>query len=532
MRKRALVNRVMGARAAVAALTLSAGFSVAGAQSSIYAQAPLPAPHNGALRERFSAVDRILNALTYLDAARYEALWSDSARAPGRLEGADYTRVTSDLLNDPPRLPATLGILAPSLSRSVPEIIATLEWTDVVTRQAYDALAVGTADRVGRIAELMAYYRTRGDLAISAKPKSVDALDAQFYSLAFRRRYPKFNGLIWASRWLELSLYEALVVSETPAERHRMTVAAVQRFQTLLSGSPETAPYLLPLAPVVAPAFTQRYPELAAVLDNKHMLQDVMADILVSREVPASARRLEMIRAGALFRSDTAFAAPYESWLAMRTTIGAQNMGGPAIDLAGGQAQPTVPLGMSLAGMVPRLHAPTPANAVGMQHDMSPDATQSAAAGASMTGMAGGQGMGVIMAVYQRMLQDPVIRERMATDPVIQGLLGSTMGTGTTMGIPGMDMPGMNMPGMHMPPNAAGAPMSEERRQAVEFIVRLLSDPSVASRINADPELRRLWSDPDVQRRLSELRRERPLPAPQLQPRRDVQPASPPAHRH
>jgi len=377
MRKLALASGVMAARAAVAALTFSAAFSVADGQSSIYAQAPLRAPHNGAFRERFSDVDRILNTLTYLDGARYEALWSDPAREPGRLEDALYTRVTSDLLNDPPRLPATLGTLAPSLARSVPEIIAVLEWTDVVARQAYDALAAGAADRDGRIAELMAYYRTRGAFAVSAKPKGPDALDSQFYSLAFRRRYPKFNGLTWASRWLELSLYEALVVAESPAERRRLTAAAVQRFQTLLSGSPETAPYLLPLAPVVAPAFTQRYPELAAVLDNKHMLQDVMADIMVSREVPASARRLEIIRAGALFRSDTAFAAPYESWMAMRTTIGAQNMGGPAMDLTGAPAQPTVPLGMSLAGMVPRLQAPTPANAVGMQHDMSPAATPS-----------------------------------------------------------------------------------------------------------------------------------------------------------
>lgn len=398
-----------------------------------------------------------------------------------------------------------------------------IEWADAIGRQAYDALAAGGPSMDGHLSELVAYYRSRPDVAISSKPKSPDALDAQFFSLAFRERYPKFNGLTWASRWLELSLYEALVVSERPDERRRMADAAAQRYQSMVTASPETAPYLLPLAPVVAPAFTRRYPELAALMDNKHMLQDVLADILVSREVPASAREQETLRAGALFRSDTAFAAAYEPWLAMRTTIGAQNMGGPGVDFGAGPPQPTVARGMSLAGAVPRLQsAPPTATMAGMQHDMNVGAMPAPSGGHAMAGMSGAQSRDVVMSVYQRMLQDPVIRERMATDPVIQGLLG----TGGTTAAPGSTMPGMAMPG-----TPAAVAMTEERRQAVEFIVRLLSDPSVAARIHADPELHRLWSDPDVQRRLSELNSAQPATTPRT-PQRPAQPSTPPAHRH
>ena len=38
-------------------------------------------------------------------------------------------------------------------------------------------------------------------------------------SLAFRKRYPKFNGLIWAYHWMQVGLYEPLLVGRTAEER-------------------------------------------------------------------------------------------------------------------------------------------------------------------------------------------------------------------------------------------------------------------------------------------------------------------------
>src|SRR3712207_8912592 len=35
------------------------------------------------------------------------------------------------------------------------------------------------------------------------------------------------------------------------------------------------------------------------------------------------------------------------------------------------------------------------------------------------------------------------------------------------------------------------------QERAMEFVVRLLSDPAVEARIHSDPGLHRLWSDPD-----------------------------------
>lgn len=525
----------MMTRAARPTVRLCAGLSVvmlsaaspAQAQwSTSYQLSPLRAPYNGEFRERFRDADRLFNAFEYAEAFRYEVLWGSLRGRTAALEADAFTRLTSEVFADPPRLPVAPGAIDPEFAKLVPEAVAMLRWAQTLRRQAYDVLAdeSSTADREGRLTELVAHYRSVPELAISTAPKSLDALDSQFYSLAFRRAYPKYNGLLWATRWLESGLYEPLVVGETAADRKRLGDAAIGRFRTMLRNPPETLPYLLPMTPVIAPTFARRYPELATVFDNAHMLQDLIGDILVAREVPRSAKRQEILRAMALFRSDTAFATTYDGWIGMGATLGAQNMGGVAVGFGEALPQPTVARGMSVAGMIPRAAAPATAAAdagmAGMDH------------GTTAQGAAGVQGISAeaMVAVFQRMLADPVIRERIATDPMIQQLLGGDSsimraGQGAGGAMPGMDH--SNMPGMRPPAGgtaasrAAPAPMTEERRQAIEFAVRLLSDPAVEARIHSDPELHKLWSDPEVQRRLTELRRaqtQRPPPAPTRPP--------------
>src|SRR5690606_36578547 len=96
------------------------------------------------------------------------------------------------------------------------------DWAHLLHRQVYDVLAdkrLSDARKDEEIAKLLAYYRTRSDLAFSSVPKSMDLMDGQFYSLAFRERYPKFNGLIWAYHWLQVGLYERLLVNDDVTSR-------------------------------------------------------------------------------------------------------------------------------------------------------------------------------------------------------------------------------------------------------------------------------------------------------------------------
>ena len=307
-------------------------------------------------------------------------------------------------------------------------------------------------------------------------------------------------------------MYEPLVVGRNEEQRRTLLNATVARFRQMLEAPPTSMPFLMPMTPAVAPTFARRYPEAGAIFDNLHMMHDVISDVLVSREVPRSAKRQEILRAAELFRSDTAYAISYEAWLGMGEMMGLNNMGGPAVGFAAALPTPTVARGASMAGMQHGNAGGTGSGAMpGMQHGSM----------AGMPGMASGTAPDALTAILQRMMSDPVIRERAATDPTLQrmiaGLPAGTLAGQNTAGManmPGMNMPGMaNMPGMQGNVPATGgsttrsaAPMTEERRQAIEFLVRLFSDPAVEARIHADPELHRLWSDPDVQRRLTELR--------------------------
>ncbi len=135
---------------------------------------------------------------------------------------------------------------------------------------------------------------------------------------------------------------------------------------------------------------------------------------------------------------------------------------------------------------------------------------------ASMTGMqhagrdsamAEAEQLRVMKEIYTRLMADPVIRERVATDSLLQrlmqrlphGMKGDTVDVHAGHGA-----------------DSAGVDTAEARR-AMELVTLLLSDPQIEGRVHANPQLHRLWSDPDVQRCLETMRRMKasgqPLPA-------------------
>ncbi len=551
-----VAKRIRGRGLLVALALGSVSTSAAAQWSRTYDSAYLPGSFNWQFRQTYPTADRLFNAFDYGHAILYETLWAKPRAEPSQLENREYDFITKRLLANPPRLPLDERAIEPDFAKLAPEAKAMLDWAHVLHRQVYDVWAdpsIALADKDARIIELLRYYRTRRDIAFSGQPKSMNIMDGQLYSLAFRQKYPKFNGLIWAYHWLQIGLYEPLMTGKTEAERQSLVDATVSRFRQMLDSPPTTMPYLMPMTPAIAPTFAHRYPDVGAIFDNLHMMHDVVADILTSPEIPRSAKRKEILEAAALFRSDTAFAIPFDEWLQMAQTMGVNNMGGPAVDFGATLPQPTVARGMSMAGMAHAAMAGMP----GMQHGTMPagQAVRSGSGmsmpGMNMPGMASGKGgmtmsdttqshgemsLAVLMAMHERMMADPVIRERVATDPVLQRMmreLSGQMGGGQSspMNMSGMQMPsrGRNMTGMSgmgMDSSASAA----ERRQAVEFIVRLFSDPAVESRIHSDPELHKLWTDPDVQRRLTEIRRSRASqPDTTARPDRATAPPAPPA---
>ena len=475
----------------------------------------LPAAHNWVFRDNYMGADRLFNAFDYGHAILYETLYKEPHGPVERLEVDEYNFLTRKLLRNPPRVPLEEGAIEIAYVKLAPEAKLMFEWAHLLHRQLYDVLAderLSMSEKDAAVEELLAYYKTRPDLAFSSSPKSMDLMDGQGYSLAFRERYPKFNGLIWAYHWLQVGLYEPLLVNSDVAGRTKGVNATVGRFWQMLENAPENMPYLMPMTVRVAPTLAARYPEAAIIFDNLHMMHDVISDILASAKVPRNLKRDEILRAAAMFRDDTSYIISTDEWAMMGEMMGANNMGGPAVGFLSDLPQPTVPRGMSMAGMD---HGAMP----GMQHD-SAQAGQmqhagmvhdSAAAHPDTTRAGhGAMNMDLMMEMHTRMLADPVIRERIATDPVLQRLMREIHG----------DTAGHRMEEMGGAGHADAAATAEQR-QIMEFIVRLFADPAVEARIHQDPALHRLWLDPAVQERIRELRqaipeqarriRERPL---------------------
>jgi hypothetical protein len=156
----------------------------------------------------------------------------------------------------------------------------------------------------------------------------MELMEGQSYSLAFRRKFPKYNGLIWSYHWLQMTLYDALLAGETPAERRANVALVTNRFWDMLRGGQSSLPAMMPMSPAIATRFSARYPEAAIIFDNLHSLHDVVSDILTNPAVPRDQKRRAILAAAALYRDDTSHVTTTEAWRSMAAEMGVRNMGG------------------------------------------------------------------------------------------------------------------------------------------------------------------------------------------------------------
>jgi hypothetical protein len=485
--------------AVVAAGTIVPAAQPAAAQwSTAYEQTYLPASHNWAFRRHFNAAERLFYAFDYGHAILYETLWTRPEAPTSLLEDRIYDRLTRRVLVRPPHVPLEEAAIEVEYAKLVPEAKLMFDWAHVLHRQVYDVWAddrIPPEEKDAHIDEILRYYRSRPDIAFSTRPKSMELMDGQYYSLAFRERFPKFNGLIWAYHWLQVGLYEPLIAGRNSDERQALVRATVARFWQMLDHPPETMPYLMPMTAAVAPVFAERYPEIAIVFDNLHMMHDVISDILASPEVPRDRKRAEIVRAVELFRDDTSYVTTVDEWRRMSIGMGVHNQGGPAIGFMSELPTPTVPRGMSMAGMdhAEMDHAEMDHAAHGRppahppHHDL-PGRAMPGREDHAMPGMQHDRiSLRQVTELLDRMIADDTIRQRVEADSTLRRLTNEIRETART----GRDAEG----GREM-----------DGHQTMEFIVRLLADPQVDARIHADPELHRLWADPAVQHHLRMMR--------------------------
>ena len=431
--------------------------------STTYEQFYLQAKHNWQFRQRYQAADRLFNAFDFGHAILYETLWSKAGAPVTELEEKWYDRLTKKILVSPPHVPLEEGAIEIAYARLAPEAKAMFDWAHILHRQIYDVWAderLSADQKDAEVARLVAYYKTRRDLAFSSKPKTMELMQEQPYSLAFRQNYPKFNGLIWAYHWLQIGLYEPLLANNTPESRQAGVRATVARFWQMLRDPPRAMPHVMPMTAAVAPTFATRYPEAAAIFDNLHSMHDVVSDILANPSVPRDRKRDELMLAARRFRDDTSFVMTIEAWRTMAQHMGVENMGGPASNFLSELPTPTVTYGAVMThdnrtgemtgfkygGATGGAHA-------GMQHAGGPGDSTKAAPGdhaamghAAPTDTAGERArpesaygavdtsgtsraphMEQMMMLYTRLLSDSVMRRRMMADTAMHRVMMETI---------------------------------------------------------------------------------------------------------
>jgi len=323
-------NRFASWSVTVLVLGFSAG--TAGAQTGqYYEQTYMRASHNWAFRAAYPGVDRLFNAFDYGHSKLYETLWR-SPNAPGSvLDDREFTFITTRLLVNPPAVALDESAIGPEWAKLAPEALEMFEWAHMLHRQIYDVLAderIKPADKDAKVAELMRYYRSRPALAFSALPKSMELMEGQPYSLAFRKRFPKYNGLIWSYHWLQMTLYDALLAGATPAEKKANVAAVTARFWEMLRGGQGALPEMMPMSPAIAPAFSGRFTGAAIIFDNLHSMHDVVSDILANPVVPREKKRQAILAAAAKYRDSTSNLTSIDEWRSMANEMGVQHMGG------------------------------------------------------------------------------------------------------------------------------------------------------------------------------------------------------------
>lgn len=296
-----------------------------------------PGAFNWQFLNRYPEGGRLFNAFDYGHAVLYEKLYTRPPDLAGELETRQYDYLTTDLLVRPPRFAVAEEAIEPAYAKLAWRAKMMFDWAHLLHRQIYDIYADPRLSRPAQdslIERVTDYYLSNRRLAFASVPKSMALMDDQYYSQVFRHGYPKFNGLIWAYHWLQVGLYEPLILGATSGERKAGVQATIARFWTMLKDAPARFPKVMPMTPVVAPLFTAAHPRAAIIFDNLHMTHDIISDILAADTVPAGRKRAVINAALDEMQDTTRNVMSPEEWENMGDMMGGiAIMGGPATGL-------------------------------------------------------------------------------------------------------------------------------------------------------------------------------------------------------
>lgn len=320
---------------ALAAVAVLGAAAPAAAQDRRDEQFYYPGGFNWQFLKRFPDAARLFNAFDYGHAILYEILLTKRGpEAERELDGA-YRYLVGDLLVRPPRFAVPEEAIEPHYAKLAWRAKMMFDWAHVLHRQIYDVYAderLSLPAKDSLIERITDYYLSKKPYAFADAPKAMELMDDQAFSQVFRRTHPRFNGLIWAYHWLQVGLYEPLIVYRTEADRRAGVAATVARFRRMLADPPATMPQVMPMTAAVAPEFARRHPRAAAIFDNLHMMHDIVSDLLLADSLTAGGKRTAIYDQLEEFRDSTRNVMPLEHWAMMGDMMGGvDRMGGTGI---------------------------------------------------------------------------------------------------------------------------------------------------------------------------------------------------------
>ena len=370
-----------------------------------------PGDFNWKFLKNYPEGARLFNAFDYGHAVLYEKLYTTEGEATDRALEKAYRYLTTDLLIRPPRFAIVEEAVMPRYAKLAWRAKQMFDWAHILHRQIYDIYSDPDLTRIRQdslIERATDYYLTRHEYAFLPVPKSMELMEDQYYSQAFREAYPKFNGLIWAYHWLQVGLYEPFIEGTSPEETKAGVQVTLGRFWSMLESPPDGFPKVMPMAAGVAPRFSSAHPRAAVIFDNLHMMHDIISDILQNDTVPAVGKREAIHAALDEFQDSTSNVMTMGMWRSMPEHMGGVvAMGGPAL----ASPKPATAAERNMD----HPHATPPANGP----ESPSDTTERPGMGASH--------MSHMMELHMRMMQDPVIRQRVMGDSGMRRMMRELM---------------------------------------------------------------------------------------------------------
>lgn len=286
-------------------------------------------PYQGAFARAHPEASALLRGFERAQAATLDHLYAHGSVSSDQLEDAAFDDLVDRAVSGT-ESPGSVAAAMPALNRAVPGLAEIFDRGNGLRREIYD---IYTDDRVvnkaAAVDGAVDRYRQDAGSALSDVPKAMQIIDGESYSTAFRTTLPKTNGVMWASHWLQLALYDPMMYYATAEDRRAGIEVVVDRFRAKLDGAPESLPTERPTPAAISPELARRFPRAAVIFDNLHLLHDVVADLLVHDGV--TDERLAIEEAIAHFADPEYLAVQNYDWMVMSLRHGIYNQGGPAI---------------------------------------------------------------------------------------------------------------------------------------------------------------------------------------------------------